>query len=123
MISVFLSYRMTAYRRRLSCILSLAARVGSAVLFSPALHASAPLAPLAAVDAKWHYYASPHFELYSHNPENASREVLHNLEILRAVFIERLNLEIRLEVPVTVYYFRSEKEFQAYAPKIFSNQS
>lgn len=89
----------------------------------PALRAIAPLAALPAVDAKWRHYTSPHFELYSHDSEGPSREVLHNLEILRAVFLERMKFEERLHVPVTVYKFRSKAEFLSYAPQVFANQS
>ncbi|HYD84637.1 MAG TPA: hypothetical protein VEA63_11305 [Opitutus sp.] len=72
---------------------------------------------LPVADGKWSYYASPNFELYSRNDERSSRELLYNLELLRAVFLERLNLKERRRVEVTVYYFRTKAEFQAYAPE------
>lgn len=78
---------------------------------------------LPAVDDKWRYLASPHFELYSRNGENPSRELLYNLELLRAVFLERMKLEERLHVQITVYYFRSKREFLAYAPEGLRSQS
>lgn len=72
---------------------------------------------LPVIDEKWRHFASPHFELYSRNADAPSRELLHNLELLRAVFLDRMKLEERLHVPVTVFYFHSKSEFQAYAPE------
>src|SRR4051812_4106507 len=66
------------------------------------VRAAPPLPALVGVDHKWHRFTSPHFELYSHNADGPSREVLYNLEILRAVFLERMKFEVRLQVPVTV---------------------
>src|SRR5258708_1230822 len=60
-----------------------------------AVHAAPPRSPLLGIDEKWRYFASPHFELYSRNGDNPSREVLYNLELLRAVFLERMKLEER----------------------------
>jgi hypothetical protein len=80
-------------------------------------------ATLPAVDDKWRYFSSPNFELYSRNDESSSRELLHNLELLRAVFLEQLKLEPRLHVPVTVYSFRSRKDFVAYAPAAMKSSS
>ncbi len=87
------------------------------------MRASAPRGPLPVIDGKWRHLTSPHFEVYSRNSDSDSRELLHNLEILRAVFFERLNLKERLHLDVTVYYFRSSEEFLAYAPQMFQNQS
>lgn len=97
--------------------------ITSGLCLGPMLRAIAAPAPLPAVDEKWRHFTSPHFELYSHGAERPSREVLYNLEILRSVFLERMKLEERLHVPVTVYYFRSEREFQSYAPQLLGNQS
>lgn len=82
-----------------------------------------PAAGLPAIDEKWRYFTSPHFELYSQNKDSDSRDVLHNLEILRAVFLERLNLQERLHLGITAYYFRTERDFQAYAPEAFRQNS
>lgn len=75
----------------------------------------AQVVSLPAIDAKWQHYTSPHFELYSHNRDRDSRNLLHSLEILRAVFLERLQLEERLRLDVTVYYFHTRESFLAYA--------
>ena len=78
---------------------------------------------LVGVDDRWRYLTSEHFEIYSHQSDRDARTLLHNLEILRAVFFERLKLKERLHVDVTIYAFHSDKEFLAYAPQMFQNQS
>jgi|GEM_PF-902420 len=78
---------------------------------------------LVGVDAKWHYLNSAHFEIYSHQSDRKARELLHNLEILRAIFFNQLKLNARIHVDVTIYAFGSQKEFLAYAPKMFEDQS
>jgi hypothetical protein len=65
-------------------------------------------------DDKWRHYEAPHFELYSRNSEDMSRDLLHDLELLRAFFLESLKLTERRRLEVTVYYFKSEKDFRAY---------
>ena len=78
-----------------------------------ALRGAAPES-FAGVDGKWHRYESPHFELYSHNGQALSRQLLHNLEFLRTVFLDTLSLKEIRPLGVTIYYFGSESEFQAY---------
>lgn len=70
--------------------------------------------PLPAVDDKWKHYQSANFELYSHDSEQPSRQLLHDLETLRAIFIERFKLPERARVEVTVFLFRTVDEFNAY---------
>ncbi|MES2692754.1 MAG: hypothetical protein V4773_04720 [Verrucomicrobiota bacterium] len=70
--------------------------------------------PLPAVDDKWRHYRSPNFELYSHTAERESRQLLHDLETLRGVFVERFKFVERARVDVTVFLFRTEEEFKAY---------
>ena len=65
---------------------------------------------------KWQYYQSPNFELYSANGDVASRKVLENMELLRAVFLERLKFTVRMPQPVTIFYFSRDKDFNAYLP-------
>lgn len=89
----------------------------------PTAFASAPKPALPGIDNRWRHLRSPHFELYSQNKDGESREVLHNLEILRAIFFESLKLRERLHVDVTVYYFREKKDFQAYLPDAFRNST
>lgn len=91
-------------------------------LFVPNASA-APKAVLPGVDGRWRLIRSPHFELYSQNKDGESREVLHNLEILRAVFFENLKLRERLRVDVSVYYFHDKADFQAYLPEAFRNST
>lgn len=74
--------------------------------------ASAELLP--AIDDKWRHYRSPNFELYSHASEYESRGLLHDLELVRAVFIDRFKVVERARLDVTAYLFRSEAEFRAY---------
>lgn len=76
--------------------------------------------PFAGVDDKWLYLRSPNFELYSRNSERESREVLRNLELLRAVFLERFKFVERARLDVTVYYHRNLEDFRAHAPATFS---
>lgn len=69
--------------------------------------------------AKWDYYQSPNFELYSSNSESESRDLLLKMEVLRAIFLDRFKLQEKRPLPVTVYYFRSEKMFRGYTPEIY----
>ncbi|MDI1251252.1 MAG: hypothetical protein PSV13_20485 [Lacunisphaera sp.] len=84
-----------------------------------------PVARLAAqtdfpgADDKWQHFRSDNFELYSRNREADSRELLHNLELLRAFFLDSLNLSERRRVDVTVYYFKSAKDFRTYASESY----
>lgn len=67
------------------------------------------------VDERWRHIRSPHFELYTHNAEYESRTLLHDLELLRALFLERFKLVERSRTDVTVYAFRRAEDFEAYA--------
>lgn len=67
--------------------------------------------------AKWSRYESPHFELFSAMPDRKSRELLHQLELLRALFFETFQQKERQPLPVTVYYFADRQAFKAYAPE------
>lgn len=80
-------------------------------------HAATPKEALPAVDDKWRQITSPNFEIYTHNSESDSRELLHHLEQLRAVFLERFRFVERARLNVTVYFFRTKEEFHAYAPE------
>jgi hypothetical protein len=79
--------------------------------------------PFRGVDDKWRHYQSANFELYSRNPETASRDLLHNLELLRAVCVERLKFVERAKVEVTVFYFRTLEDFRAYAPEAYGKNN
>lgn len=64
--------------------------------------------------AKWRRYQSPHFELFSANNDHESRELLHNLELLRALFLDTFKLQERQPLDVTIYYFKKESDFSHY---------
>lgn len=68
-----------------------------------------------AVDDRWRHVRSPGFEIYSRNGEAEAREILHHLELLRAVFLERFEFVERARLDVTVFHFRSKEDFHAYA--------
>jgi hypothetical protein len=69
---------------------------------------------LPAADLDWRYYQSPNFELYSTQAEKDSRELLHNLELLRAVVFERFKIVERTRLEVTVFAFSKPEHFAAY---------
>ena len=73
--------------------------------------------PIPGADEKWRHYTSPHFEVYSRNPDSESRELLHNLELSHAIFFETFGYKVSRAVPVTVYFFSREKTFEAYKPE------
>ncbi len=70
--------------------------------------------PFPGVDAKWRYHQSPHFELYSRNSDADSRLLLHNLEKVRAIFLDNFKLKPRRPVPLTVFFFSRDKFFESY---------
>ncbi len=81
-----------------------------------ALRGAAPPEPLAAVDDAWRHIKSPNFELYTHAREYESRTLLHDLELLRALFLGRFKLKERAKLDVSVFLFKRRADFQAYAP-------
>lgn len=73
--------------------------------------------PFAGLRDRWRHYESPHFELYSQQDDEASRDLLYRLELLHHVFLNANNLGERDPVPVTVYLFGRKKDFDAYKPE------
>jgi len=69
--------------------------------------------------AKWQHYQSPNFELYSGNTDRESRDLLFKLEVLRAIFMDRVKLKEKRPLPVTIYFFRTEKTFRGYTPEVY----
>ncbi|MBI2516856.1 MAG: hypothetical protein HYV95_08060 [Opitutae bacterium] len=67
------------------------------------------------LDAKWRVYRTPDFELFSRASEGGSRNLLRNLEVMRAVFFQFLELSPRDPTEVSIYFFKSGSHFQAYA--------
>ena len=72
---------------------------------------------LPGVSDKWKRYESPNFELFSRAEDYESRQLLWNLELLRAFFLERVQQMERIPLPVTIYYFNNERDFLAYVPE------
>ena len=72
-------------------------------------------------NAAWRRYESANFELFSSVSDPLSRELLHQLELLRHVVLENTELQERRPTPVTVYYFRHDEDFRPYLPKEFAN--
>jgi hypothetical protein len=105
--------------RAVACYLSYGRRffVGLCLFIfaAGALHAQAGRTALTAVDDRWRHYKSPNFELYSHTDDTSSRELLRNLEILRALFIDRFKTVERKRLDVTIYSFSAAEDFRAYA--------
>ncbi len=63
---------------------------------------------------KWRRYESPHFELYSGNDDQQSREVLYNLELLRTLFFDTVKLKERQPLALTIFYFTDRRDFIKY---------
>lgn len=72
-------------------------------------------------NAAWRRYESANFELFSAVSDPLSRELLHQLELLRHVVLENMELPERRPTPVTVYYFKRDEDFRPYLPKQFAN--
>jgi hypothetical protein len=70
-------------------------------------------------DDKWQHFQAPNFELYSRIREADSRELLHNLELLRAMFLDAFKLTERRRLEVTIYAFKSEKDFKTYGSEAY----
>jgi hypothetical protein len=85
------------------------------VLGAGALHAR-PAEEFPGLGEKWHYYRSPHFELYSGNDDYSSRKILEEMELMRVVMLENLKLKETLPRPVTIYSFASDRDFRDYIP-------
>lgn len=68
-------------------------------------------------DEKWRLLQSEHFELYTRNSEGESRRLLHNLELVHAIFFETFGFTPVRAIPVTVYFFSRDKYFEAYRPE------
>lgn len=73
-------------------------------------------------DDKWRHFRSPSFELYSRNREGESRELLHNLELLRALFLDTFKLTEKRRLEVTIYYFRSANDFRSYVNEVYGTK-
>lgn len=77
---------------------------------------------LPAVDDDWSRYESDNFELYSDNSERDARSILRDLEILRGVFLQEMELVERNRLPVTVYAFDRDSDYEAYTRRFDQEQ-
>ena len=84
---------------------------------------AAPLDPLPASDGKWRHFRSPNFELYSRDGAQQSRELLHRLELLRAVFFDTFKLQERHRLDVTIFLFNRDHDFRTYLPASLGKSS
>jgi len=66
-------------------------------------------APLA---AKWNYFRSPNFELYSDGAKGNAKDVLNHLEQVRDLFARISNADVAADRPVRVVAFNSEAGFK-----------
>ncbi len=66
---------------------------------------------------QWHRYESRHFELFSQVGERKSRDLLRDIEALRAFMLAKLDLKVRRPTPVTIYFFGSDEDYQHYLPQ------
>ena len=71
-------------------------------------------AEMPGLDDKWKRFESPHFELFSHVSERESRDLLRIMELLRAAFGELIEAREQRPNPLTIYYFKNEREFLPY---------
>ncbi len=71
--------------------------------------------PLPAIDERWRHIRSTNFELFTHAAEYESRTLLHDMELLRALFLGRFKLKERAKLDVSVFLFRRLQDFHAYA--------
>lgn len=83
------------------------------------LGVAAPREQFPGESTKWTYFRSPNFELYSGNSESDSRDMLFKMEVLRAIFLDKFKLQEKRPLPVTVYYFRTDKMFRGYTPEAY----
>lgn len=96
------------------CSLTAAGLCAALVLGTVSAYAAAP-EQFPGLDAKWREYRSPNFELYSRASDGFSRELLQNLEVARATFYRFFDLQPARPTAVSVYVFRSNEKFRAYA--------
>lgn len=76
-------------------------------------------AALAGLDDRWRVYRSPHFEVFSQQGEKASLDLLHRLELVRALGRKVLPLREREPADATLFVFRHGADLKAYlAPEV-----
>lgn len=96
-------------------------RCAIVLLFAGVVTRGAAPEPFPALDAKWRHGRSEHFEVYARASETYAREILRNLETMRAAFLKTLELTADDCTDVTVYVFRSRSDMRAYASPYFAS--
>ncbi len=71
---------------------------------------------LAPLRAEWIKLSTPHFEMYTDNPQAKAIAALEILEDARAFFDANSPARTVTEQPIRIIAFESEKEFRAYSP-------
>lgn len=96
---------------------------GLGAIFLVAASAGRAAAPdhFPGLDAKWRHGRSENFEAFSRASEGETRELLHSLEVMRASFLQLLELPPVHPGEVTIYRFNSDGKFRAYASPAFEN--
>lgn len=70
---------------------------------------------LPGVDDDWVRVESPNFEVYSDYSTKRAREIVHDLEVLREVFFNEMEMVEKNRMEVTVYAFGKKGDYYAYA--------
>lgn len=78
-----------------------------ALSFCPAARGDGP---------RWLKIKTPNFEVFTTAGERSGREVARHFEQVRSFFLEAMGWGLRSGPPIRIVAFRSEKEFQPYAP-------
>ncbi|MBX3738041.1 MAG: hypothetical protein KF715_15210 [Candidatus Didemnitutus sp.] len=100
------------------------------MLFGMAALLIASSQPAAAADSgfpggksRWRLHRSPHFELYTNDSGWRAVDTLGDLELLRAFFLEQARLREHRPIPVTVFLFADESDFQACLPTTVNREN
>lgn len=80
-------------------------------------------AKLPGENAKWRHYRSANFEVYATAPEWVVTGALNNLELLRAFFLETLQVRANRPLPITLFIFGNDAHFQGYVPPSLGKNS
>jgi len=93
-------------------------------LFAVAPALAAGPEPFPGLDAKWRHGRSEHFEVYARASESYTRDILRNLETMRAAFLRTHELAADDSTEATVYVFRSRADMRAYtSPHFAANEN
>lgn len=73
--------------------------------------------------SRWRLHRSSHFELYTNDSAWRAVDTLSDLELLRAFFLEQVRLREHRPIPVTVFLFAGESDFQACLPTTVNREN